>query len=177
MANAPFSLADIGISEDFIKACTRQGQAFSATSGLLSTVTNANVYIALGLLCSAITKNVFIYRVNVMVQNLSGDIRLNTMTSFDANVATTVTAVNNNLASATTPLAVTKSTAPGNSVPTATTGTARSQTAGTANGTIELLQNGSGIYIPANNTQGVTAWAKIPTAANTGAINIEWIEF
>jgi hypothetical protein len=164
-------------SENFLTSLIAAGQGFAATTGILATATNANVYIALGLLCSAITKNVYIYRASVMAQNLTGDVRINGMTSFDANVATAVTAVNQNMGSATTALATTKSTANSNTAPTSTTGTIRFQTGGTANGHVELLQQGSGIFIPAASTQGVTVWIKIPTAANAAAINMEWVEF
>lgn len=175
---AALSTSNPVLTEDQIRALIVAGQGFVATSGVLATATNANVYIAMGLLASNIAKNVFIYRILAGPQNTSGDYHLATMTAFDANVATAVTPANLSLGSATTPLATVKSTANGNTAPTSSTGTNIIQYGSAANlGAMEFLQNGAGIFIPAGQTQGVTAWIKIPTAANSGQITMFWVEF
>jgi hypothetical protein len=165
---------------DQIKAATLAGAAFSATSGILATATNANVFIAMGLLASAIAKNILIYRINAeLEQATTGAVRLTQATTLDATITAAVTPLNNNLGSSATSLATIKSTANANTSPTVTSGTLRQVNGSVANPNlnIELLQQGSVIFIPAGSTQGVTAWVLAPTAGNTAQICMEYLEF
>lgn len=170
----------IGAVSSKIEQLIENGQGFTATTGVLATATNANVYIALGLLASNIAKNIYIYRISAGAQNPSGDIHISQAASLDANLTAAITPLNNNLGSATTSLATIKSTANANTAPTSTTGTTRDQQGSAANlgYDIEFIQqNNEGIFIPANSTQGITVWIKIPTAANTAQATFKWVEF
>lgn len=168
--------------DDHIRALVVAGQAFTATSGILATATNANVYIAMGLLASNIAKNVLIYRITADAQNPTGDLHISQASSLDANLTAAITPLNNNLGSATTSLVTVKTTPASNTAPTSSSGTLRLQwgsAASLGNGVIDQITaaTGSSIFIPAGATQGITVWIKIPTAANTGQINMEWVEF
>ena len=177
----PISSADKGFpTTDRLRSLIMNGQGFTATSGVLATATNANVYIAMGLLWSSQVFNCWISRINAeLEQAVTGAVRVTQATTLDANLTAAVTPLNNNLGSAVTSLATVKTTANANTAPTATSGTLRQVNGSIANpnANIEVLQQGSGIFIPAGTTYGITVWVLAPTAGNAGQINFEYVEF
>lgn len=166
------------ITEDQIRALIAAGQGFSVTTGQLSTATNTNIYIALGILANNIAKNIYIYQWDGMLMQVYGDLQMTVAISLDAALSTTLTPLNDNRGSATTSLATVKSTPAANTAPNATSGTVRRAYGSASNlGVTEMLKQGNGIYLPAGSTQGVTAWVKAPAAGNTGMFNMAWVEF
>lgn len=166
------------ITEDQIRALIAAGQGFSVTTGQLSTATNTNIYIALGILANNIAKNVYIYQWDGMLVQVYGDMQMTVATSLDAALTATLTPLNDNRGSATAALATVKSTPAANTTPNATSGTLRRAYGSAANlGVTELIKQGNGIFIPASTAFGVTAWVKAPVAGNTGMFNMSWVEF
>lgn len=177
----PISSTDKGLpTTDRVRSLIMAGQGFTATSGVLATATNANVFIAMGLLWTSQVLNCWIYRINAeLEQAVTGAVRLTSATSLDATLTAAITPLNNNLGSAVTSLATVKSTANANTAPTATSGTLRQVNGSVANPNvnIEMVQAGSGLFLPAGSTQGITVWVLAPTAGNSAQINFEYVEF
>lgn len=165
------------ITEDQIRALIAAGQGFSVTTGQLSTATNTNIYIALGILANNIAKNVYIYQWDGLLVQVYGDMQMTVATSLDAALTTTLTPLNDSRGGGAA-LATVKSTPAANTTPSATSGTLRRAYGSAANmGVTELIKQGNGIFLPASTVQGVTAWVKAPAAGNTGMFNMSWVEF
>ena len=176
----PISSLDGGLpTVDRIRSLIEAGQGFTATTGQLSTATNTNVYIAVGIAGLGITKNIFIYHWDGMLVQVYGDMQMTVATAFDGNLSAAITPLNDSRGNTVvTPLATVKSTPAANTAPTATSGTARRAYGSAANfGVTDLIKQGNGILIAAGQTQVITAWVKAPAAGNTGMFNMSWVEF
>jgi hypothetical protein len=177
----PISSLDGGFpTVDRIRSLIMAGQGFTATSGTIATATNANVKIGLELFVNQIVKSVFIYRINAALQQLTGDISLNSHTALDANLTATPTIFNQNPGSSNTSLATVKASPAGATAGTSKAGSIRNQYGSSAVNPFnqELLQNGDGIFIPVNTANvGIITYVNAPTATNSGQVNIWWVEF
>lgn len=91
-------------------------------------------------------------------------------------VNASVTPAANQSGAATASVATVKG-APAGVTTQTTVGTQRAQYAAAANTNVELLQNGSTIYIPKNTAGYAVGYVKVATAANSAAVSAEWIEF
>ncbi len=167
------------LTADQVRALILAGQGFSVSTGQLSTATNVNIYIALGILANNIAKNIYIYQWDGMLVQVYGDMQMTVATSLDATLTTVLTPLNDSRGNTViAPLATVKSTPAANTTPAATSGTLRRAYGSATNlGVIDLIKMNNGIFIAAGQTQGVTAWVKAPAAGNTGMFNMSWVEF
>lgn len=164
--------------EDFIRYQILQGNGFAATTGLIATATNSNAMVGLQILGANASKNILIYRMFATPGgNLESDVRLNqgTANTPDTNLTASPNVVNQSGA-ATSSVATVKG-APASVTTTTTVGTQRAQYSVGANTVVELLQQGSTIYIPKNTNGYGVGYVKVATAANSAAMSAEWIEF
>lgn len=163
---------------DEIQALILNGQGFSVSTGQLSTATNVNIYIGVGILASNIAKNIFIYQWDGMLVQVYGDLQMTVGTVLDATMTAAITPLNDRRDSATVSLATVKSTPAANTTPAATSGTLRRAYGSASNlGVTEMIKQKNGIFIAANSTQAIMAWVKAPAAGNTGMFNFSYVEY
>lgn len=156
---------------------TTHGDAFSVPFHINTNA--ANVFMGVGINANNIAKKVFIYRACcTMYQSGTSDVVITYTTGTDSNFTSALTPVNHARAGGSTSLTTVFGSPAGATAPTATSGTVRSFFSLMSDAVVlELFQNGSGVYIPANTVNlGVNFYMKLPVGG-FGNILIEYIEY
>ncbi len=163
--------------EPNIQGWLRNGQAFSATTGLLATATNANLTI--GGMCifnpANSGKSVLIYSMHVFT-TVTSICRLNAVTADEA-FGNPLTPNNMNLAGGTSVVTCNSSA---NSVAASVTRHGIELaivTQGLSSAPNDVITNGGYILLPIGSAHGVAVYPFVATAGNNFAVNAKWIEF
>jgi hypothetical protein len=165
------------VTEDYIRYQILAGKGFSATTGIVSSVTNANIYGGAGLFNNSVAKDMLIYSVLVSVSNNAFDSRLN-LTTADPAMGTAVTGYNLK-AGGTGPSATL-------SAPAANGGTYSASVSiignpimygGTgANNIVEWLPTSTVILLPKSAANGIAIYTKMVAAGNSYVVTFRWLE-
>jgi hypothetical protein len=184
VAGSALSLSNPLITQDFIRTAIANGQGFTATNGAPATATNANLDVcALSIFNPSNSgKSVLIYRLACSTQaattSNTDTIRATTADpSGTTGFTGTFSGYNTKLGSGTASVASLCSSATGISASVTPTGTAIGLYGTTANGLIELLQNGACFLLPNGSAEGIEVIMRVTTAGNLFSAMVQWIEF
>ena len=167
--------------EQFIQYQIQLGHGFAVTTGQVATGASA-AFVGLELLANAIAKNVLVYRCGVIGQGATTDIRLyqGFANTSDTNLTTNLAASVVNIGGVSGNVSALSSVIGSPAATTQTAGFVGSQRGNfgaAANVFLELLQNGSFLFIPKSVAGFLAAYQKVPTNGNTAGITAEWIEW
>ena len=162
-------------SADQIRLMILAGMGYSATTGVLSSATNGNLYGGMGLFNNATAKNMLIYSILLSVSNNAFDSRLN-LTSADPAMGSALSAYNLSPGGAAS-LATLSAPANNFTASVGITGNSIEAGGGQANTLVEWLQNGACVLLPKNAANGIAVYTKLVTAGNSFSVTIRWVEY
>lgn len=177
---AALSATNPVIDADQIRALIMAGQGFDVTTGLISSSTNANLYGGLEIFANTITKNIFIYFIDILNINTSGDDEVRALTAQDPalNAASPPTPQNLQPGNSNTSLATIYWSGNNFTAGSALPGNLRWQGSSQANiHQYPITIPGDGFLLKAGTTEGIGIYNKIPTAGNTFAVTARYVEF
>lgn len=149
---------------------------FSATTGLIASVTNANIYGGVEIWCNNLNRDIVIYNIIATAGTGSeADVELRQLTALDTGLTQSLAITSLSRSSLVPAAAVFCSPNPFSASPQLL-GTEIAHTALGANSSWNFIQNGVGLFLPPGTLVGYAVYAKIPTAGNTMAITIQWGE-
>lgn len=175
----PMNTANPIIDMDQIRALILAGQGYSVTTGLISSATNNILFGGLQIFVNNIAKSIFIYWIDILDITTSGDSEVRSSSALDPglNGASPPTPVNLRPGSSNTSLATIAWTAPGFTAGSALPGNLQWQGASAANAhQFPITIPGDGHYLKAGDIEGIATYAKLPTAGQTYAITMRYVE-